>query len=173
MARSKKKASRPVKNVSPPSTKLEGNPLEYILFETPKFDGNFDVWERKMRAFLMFEGIEVWESVIDDSKNDKESMEYDAQVAKTILDGLPDSLKTNLGKYTSAKDIWDRLHDLHAKGALTMTMSQEEPIIEAENEKLDLIKLQVKERDEELAKLKKEVDQCKRKHHEEVMSMTN
>ena len=111
--------------------------------------------------------------MIDDSQKDKESMEYDAQAVKLILDGLPDSVKRNLGKYTSAKDIWDRLHDLHAKGALTMTMSQEEPIIEAENEKLDLIKLQVKERDEELAKFKKELDQCKRKHHEEVISMTN
>ena len=164
MARSKKKASKPAKNVSPSSTKIEGSPLEYILFEVPKFDGNFDVWEIKMRAFLMFEGIEVWESVIDGSKMDKESMEYDAQATKTILNGLLDSVKKNLGKYTSAKDIWDRLHDLHAKGALTMTMSQEEtyePIIEAENEKLDLIKLQVKERDEELAKLKKELDQCK------------
>ena len=78
MARSKKKASRPVKNVSPSSTKIEDNPLEYILFQTPKFDGNFDVWEIRMRAFLMSQGIEVWESVIDDSKMDKESMEYDA-----------------------------------------------------------------------------------------------
>ena len=150
MARSKKKASRPLKNVSPSSTKLEGNPLEYILFQTPKFDGNFDVWEIMMRAFLMSEGIEVWESVIDDSQKDKESMEYDAQAVKLILDGLPDSVKRNLGKYTSAKDIWDRLHDLHAKGALTMTISEEEnsePIIEAENEKVDLIKLQVQERD--------------------------
>jgi len=57
-----------------------------------------------------------------------------------------------------------------------MTISQEgnsEPIIEAESEKIDLIKLQVKERDEELAKLKKELEQSKRKHHEEVISMTN
>ena len=173
MARSKKKASKPAKNVSPSSIKIEDNLFEYILFETPKFDGNFDVWEIKMRAFLMSEGIEVWESVTDDNKMDKESMEYDAQETKTILDGLPDSVKRNLRKYTSAKDIWDRLHDLHAKGALTMTMSQEEPIMEAENEKLDLIKLQVRERDEELVKLKKELDQCKKKHHEEVLSMTN
>ena len=39
--------------------------------------------------------------------------------------------------------------------------------------KVDLIKLQVQERDEELAKLKKEYHQSKRKHHEEVISMTN
>ena len=39
--------------------------------------------------------------------------------------------------------------------------------------KVDLIKLQVQERDEELAKLKKKFHQRKRKHHEEVISMTN
>jgi len=176
MTRSKKKVSNPAKNVSPSFTKIEVNPFESILFEAPQLNGKFDIWEIKMRTFLKSEGIEIWGSVIDNSKMDGESKEYNAKAAKTILDGLPDSIKKNLGKYSSAKDIWDRLHDLHAKGALTMTMSQEEsyePIIEAENEKLDLIKLQVKERDEELAKLKKELDQCKRKHHEEVISMTN
>ena len=162
MARSKKKASRPVKSVSPSSIKIEDNLFEYILFETPKFDGNFDVWEIKMRAFLMFEGIEVWESVIDDSKMDKESMEYDAQATKTILDGLPDSVKRNLGKYTSAKDIWDRLHDLHAKGALTMTMSKEEPIIEVESEKVDLIKLQVKKEMKSLLSLRRSLTNARR-----------
>lgn len=167
MERSKKKASNPPKVVSPASIKIENNLFESILFEASKFNGNFDMWEIKMRAVLQSQGIEIWESVIDDSKMDKESMEYDAQAAKTILDGLPDSIKKNLGKYSSTKEIWDKLHDLHAKGALTMTISEEEnskPIIEAENEKVDLIKLQVQERDEELVKLKKELDQCKRKH---------
>ena len=37
----------------------------------------------------------------------------------------------------------------------------------------DLLKLQVQERDEELTKLKEEFHQNKRKHHEEVISMTN
>ena len=147
------------------------------------------------------------------------------QAMKAILNGLPDSIKNNLGKCSSTKGIWDKLHDLHSKGALTMTISQEddgnqvgnlEPIIEDEEnekdfvedllaqlmaameeinnlkkeiqelkkitlagdqdqtrEKVDLIKLQVQERDEELAKLKKEFHQSKRKHHEEVISMKN
>jgi len=38
---------------------------------------------------------------------------------------------------------------------------------------VDLVKLQVQERDEELAKIKEEFHQNKRKHHEEVISMTN
>jgi len=39
--------------------------------------------------------------------------------------------------------------------------------------KIHFIKLQVQEMDEELAKLKKEFHQSKRKHHEQVISMTN
>lgn len=38
---------------------------------------------------------------------------------------------------------------------------------------VDLFKLQVQERGEELAKLKEKFHQTKRKHHEEIISMTN
>lgn len=38
---------------------------------------------------------------------------------------------------------------------------------------VDLVKLRVQERDEELANLKEEFHQNKRKHHEEIISMTN
>ena len=139
MARSRKKVSNPPKVVSPSTTKIEDNQFE----EAPWFNGNFNIWEVKMRTFLQSQGIEIWESVIDDSRMDRESKEYNAKAMKEILNGLPDSIKNNLGKYSSAKGIWDKLHDLHSKGALTMTISQEddgnqegnpEPIIEAENE---------------------------------------
>jgi len=234
MARSRKKASNPPKDVSPSTTKIEDNQFESILFEASRFNGNFNIWEAKMRTFLQSQGIELLEPVIDDSTMDRESEEYNAKATKTILNGLHDSVKKNLGKHSSAKDIWDKLHDLHSKGALTMTINQKgdpKPIIEAKNEnedikaeadledeknekdfveellaqfmaameeinnlkkenealkkiapignqdqtrkKVDLIKLQVQERDEELAKLNKEFHQSKRKHHEEVISMTN
>ena len=52
MARSKKKASNPPKVVFPSTTKIKNNPFESILVEAPRFDGNFDIWEIKMRAFL-------------------------------------------------------------------------------------------------------------------------
>ena len=105
MARSKKKVSKSPKVVSPSSIKIENNLFESILFEASKFNGDFDMWEIKMRTVLQSQRIEIWESVIDDSKKDKESKEYNAKAAKTILDGLPDSIKKNLGKYSSAKDI--------------------------------------------------------------------
>ena len=78
---------------------------------------------------------------------DGESKEYNEKAMKEILNGLPDSIKNNSGKCSSKKDIWDKLHDLHSKGALNMTSSQEndgkqegslEPIKEAENKSDDI-----------------------------------
>ena len=121
MARSRKKVSNPPKHVSPSTTKIEDNEFE----EAPRLNGNFNIWEARMRNFLQTQGIEVWKSVIDDSSMDEESKEYNAKAVKAILNGLPNSVKNNLGKCSSAKDIWDKLHDLHSKGALTMTINQE------------------------------------------------
>ena len=147
MAWSKKKVSNPPKDVSLSTTKIENNQFEKILFEAPRFNGNFYIWEIKMRTFLKSEGIEIWESVIDDSRMDRESKEYNAKEIKAILNGLLDSVKKNLGKYSSTKGIWNKLHDLQSKGALTITISQEDdgnlegnpdPIIEAEHENDDI-----------------------------------
>ena len=85
--------------------------------------------------------------MIVDIMMDGESKEYNAKAMKAILNGLPNSIKNNLGKCSSTKGIWDKLHDLHSKGALTMTISEEddgnqegnlEPITEAENENDDI-----------------------------------
>ena len=152
---------------------------------------------------------------------------------KAILNALPNSVKANFEKCSSAKFIWDKLHDLHSKGALKMISSQEDDgkqeiipesfkeaedkrddnkakedledeenkedfeeyllnklmasmeevnSLKNENEELkkkaqdgnqdntrkevDFFKLQVQERDEELAKLKEEFHKNKRKYHE-------
>ena len=39
---------------------------------------------------------------MDDSKMDGESKDYNSKEMKAILNGLPDSIKNNLGKYSSA-----------------------------------------------------------------------
>ncbi len=235
MAKPRKKTSNPPKDVSSSTLNTEDKKIEKV----PVFNGNFDVWKVRMRNFLMAHGVGVWESMIIDNMMDDESKEYNTRAMKTILNGMSNSIKANLEKCSSAKGIWDKLHDLHSKGALTITTSQEddgkqegnsEPIKEAENKnddikgkedleeeerkedfedlltkpivameeinslkkekeelkkkvqggdqhktrkEADLFKLQVLERDEELTKLKEELHQNKRKHHEEVISMTN
>ena len=129
MVKSRKKISNPPKYVSPSTTKIEDNQFE----EAPWFNGNFNIWEARMRNFLKTQGIEIWKSVIVDSMMDGESKEYNAKVTKAILNGLPDSIKNNLGKCSSTKGIWDKLHDLHSKGAFPMTISQEDDGNQEEN----------------------------------------
>jgi len=109
MARSRKKASNPPKDVSPSTTKIADNQFD----EASRLNGNFNISEARMRTLLQSQGIEIWEPMIDDSRMDRESKEYNAKATKIILNGLPDSVKKNLGKHSSAKDIWDKLHDLH------------------------------------------------------------
>ena len=122
MAKPRKKVSNPPKDVSPSTTEIEVN--QFV--KAPWFNGNFDIWEARMRNFLKTQAIEIQKSVIVDSMMDGESKEYNAKAMKAILKGLPDSIKDNLEKCSSAKGIWDKFHDLHLKGALTMTTSQED-----------------------------------------------
>ena len=78
MAKSRKKVSNPPKDVSPSTTEIEDNQFE----KAPLFNGNFDIWEARMRNFLKTQGIEVWKSVIADSRMDGESKEYNAKAMK-------------------------------------------------------------------------------------------
>jgi hypothetical protein len=36
----------------------------------------------------------------------------------TIMDGLLDSVKVKVGQCSSAKDLWDKLHNLYSMGSL-------------------------------------------------------
>jgi len=143
MENPRKKVCNPPKDVSPSTIKVEINQFVKV----PWFNGNSDIWETRMRNLLKTQGIEIWNSVIANSMMDGESKEHNEKSMKEILNGLPDSIKNNLGKCSSTKGIWDKLHNLHSKGALTMTTSQEddgnqernpELIIKAENENDDI-----------------------------------
>ena len=110
-----------------------------------------------MRNFLKTRGIDIWKSVIADSMMDGESKEHNKRAMKAILNGLPDSMKANFEKCSSTKGIWDKIHDLHSKGASKMISSQEndgnhegnqEPIKEGEG-KSDNIKAKEDLEDEE------------------------
>ena len=79
-----------------------------------------------MRNFLKTQGIEVWKLVITNDTMDEESKEYNTRAMKAILNGLPNSVKANFEKCLSEKFIWDKIHDLHSKGALTMISCQED-----------------------------------------------
>lgn len=121
MAKPRKKVSNCPKDVSPSTTEIEVN--QFV--KAPLFNGKFDIWEERMRNFLKTQGIEFWKLVIVDTMMDGESKEHNTRAMKAILNGLPDSMKANFEKCLSTKFIWDKLHDLHSKGVLTMIFSQE------------------------------------------------
>ena len=110
MAKPRKKVSNPPKDVSSSTIEIDVN--QFV--KAPLFNGNCDIWEARMRNFLKTQGIEVWKSVISDSTMEGESKEYNTRAMKQILNGLPDSMKANFEEYSSAKVIWDKLHDLHS-----------------------------------------------------------
>ena len=112
MAKPRKKVPIPPKDVSPSTAEIEVN--QFV--KAPLFNANFDIWEARMMNFLKTQGIEVWELVITDNMMNGESKEYNAKAMKAMLNGLPDSIKRNLGKCSLVKGIWDKLHDLHSKG---------------------------------------------------------
>ena len=122
MENPKKKISNPPEDVSSSTIEIEVNQFA----KAPLFNGDFDIWEERMRNFFKTQGIEVWKSVINNDMMDKESKEYNIRAMKAILNGLPNSVKANFEKCSLAKVIWDKLHDLHSKGALTMISSQED-----------------------------------------------
>ena len=52
---------------------------------------------------------------------EEESKECNAREIKVILSGIPDPIKAKVEKCSLATGMWDKLQDLHSKGAFTMT----------------------------------------------------
>ena len=71
MAKPRKKLSNPPKDVSLSTIEIEVNQFA----KAPLFNGNFDIWEARMRNFVKTQGIEVWRSVITNDMMDEESKE--------------------------------------------------------------------------------------------------
>ena len=71
MAKPKKKISNPPKDVSSSTIEIEVN--QFV--KAPFFNGNFVIWEARMRNFMKTQGIEVWKLVITNDTMDEEPKE--------------------------------------------------------------------------------------------------
>ena len=80
-------------------------------------------WSTRMESHLKALGPYVWNSMITDyfppsrvrtptQKKDKKS---NSVAMNTILDGLPDDVKENIGECNSAKELWDKMKDLYSE----------------------------------------------------------
>jgi hypothetical protein len=95
----------------------------------------YDMWSRRMKLFLQEQGHYIWLLVVtayDSSKraniaakkklkkNNKIEMDF-------IWEGLPNSVAEKVGKCSSTKELWDKLHDIYSS-----------PIANLENYKEDV-----------------------------------
>jgi len=55
MLKPRKKVSNPPKDVSPSTTEIEYNQFQ----EASWFNGNFNIWDARMRNFIKTQGIEI------------------------------------------------------------------------------------------------------------------
>ena len=75
-----------------------------------------------MESHLKELGHDVWNSMIIDyfppnrvrTPAQKKSKTSNSMEMNTILDGLPDDIKENIGKCNSKKELWEKLKDLYS-----------------------------------------------------------
>jgi hypothetical protein len=78
-------------------------------------------WSTRMEIHLKALGHDVWNSVITDyyppsrvrNPTQKKSRKSNSVAMNTILDGLPDDVKENIGECNSAKELWDKIKYLY------------------------------------------------------------
>ena len=74
-----------------------------------------------MKIYLKALGPDVWNSMITDyfppkrirTPSEKKSKKSNSMAMDTILNGLPDDVKANIGECNSAKELWEKIKYLY------------------------------------------------------------
>jgi hypothetical protein len=113
--------------------------MDYSENGVPMFNGqnglNYEMWTIRTELFLQAQGLYIWLSVVtgyDSSKREKTAAKKELKKNKKIamdfiLEGLPNPVREKVCKFSSAKEIWDKLHNAYSSS-----------IIESENAKEDV-----------------------------------
>jgi hypothetical protein len=85
------------------------------------FDGqNYAFFRRRMKTYVQAQGFEVWKSVVDGYKepiilptndNGRKLSMNNSKENNSLMNGLGDSVYVKVMHCSSAKDIWDKLHN--------------------------------------------------------------
>ena len=75
-----------------------------------------------MKIYLKELGHDVWNSVITNyfppnrtrTPTQNKSKKSNSMEMASILDGLPDDVKENIGESNSAKELWDKIKELYS-----------------------------------------------------------
>ena len=91
----------------------------------PMFNGQndfkYEMWSRRTKVFLQAQGHYIWLSVVtgyDSSKRAKAATKKELKNNKIAMDfiweGLPNPVREKVGKCSSYKELWDKLHDIYS-----------------------------------------------------------
>jgi hypothetical protein len=112
--------------------------MDYSENGVPMFNGQngfkYEIWSRRTEVFLQAQGHYIWLSVVtgyDSSKREKtatkKELKKNNKIAMDFIwEGLPKPVREKVGKCSSAKELWDKLHDIYSS-----------PIADSENAKED------------------------------------
>jgi hypothetical protein len=119
--------------------------MEYTMSGVPQFDGQnghrFEMWSIKMKTFLEAHGYDVWKLVVigytatkkPKTARNKELKRNNKIAMDFIWEGLCDSIREKVGKCSSIKEIWDKLHNLYFdKSPIKNPKNKEDERIEKE-----------------------------------------
>ena len=91
--------------------------------EIPKFDGKkYAFWSKRMKAYLMSLGFDVWASVnygyvipksAPTTYEEKKACENNATTLNAILGGLENSEFVKVMNYDTAKEVWDKRNNVY------------------------------------------------------------
>ena len=84
-----------------------------------------------MESYLKALEPDIWNAMINDyiplkrirTLAQKKSKKSNSMAMDTILDGLPDDVKENIGECNSSKELWDKIKDLYSDEAYQLEQS--------------------------------------------------
>jgi hypothetical protein len=81
----------------------------------------YELWSCMMKVFLKEHGYNIWKSLMtgynatkkSKTKANKELNKNTKKYIDFICEGLPDLVREKVGKFSSDKELWDKLHDIY------------------------------------------------------------
>ena len=100
--------------------------MDYSENGVPLLNGHnglkYEMWSGRTKVFLQEHGYYIWLLVstgYDSSKREKTGAKKELKKNKKIemdfiWEGLPKSVRENVGKCSSTKELWDKLHEIYS-----------------------------------------------------------
>ena len=116
--------------------------MEYNMDGVPMFNCQngfeYEIWNNRMKVFLQAQGNDVWLAVVKGYNSTKKAKTTAKKELKKnnkiaidfIWKALPDPVREIVGQYSSAKELWDKLHDTYSSYITESEFAKEDTGIE-------------------------------------------